>query len=65
MQSGDIYSKNLKNGQTAKTVEGEDIKVSVAKSGVKINSANVVGADVKAKNGVVHVIDAVILPPSM
>ena len=63
--SGDIYSKNLKNGQTAKTVEGEDIKVSVAKSGVKINSANVVGADVKAKNGVVHVIDAVILPPSM
>lgn len=63
--SGDIYSKNLKNGQTAKTVEGEDIKVSVAKSGVKINSANVVGADVKARNGVVHVIDAVILPPSM
>ncbi|MEO1099868.1 MAG: fasciclin domain-containing protein [Bacteroidota bacterium] len=63
--SGKIMSTDLSNGQKATTVQGEKIKVTIKSGGVKIENANVVAADVKAKNGVVHVIDAVILPPSM
>ena len=63
--AGKVMSKDLSNGQKAATVQGEKVKVSVGKSGVKIDDAKVVAADVKAKNGVVHVIDKVILPSSM
>lgn len=46
----------------AASVEGGMIKVSVAGESVKVNSANVVTVDVEASNGVIHVIDNVILP---
>jgi uncharacterized surface protein with fasciclin (FAS1) repeats len=46
------------------TVEGQNIKLSTA-SGVTVNGANVVAADVLASNGVIHAIDAVILPPGV
>lgn len=59
-----IMSTDLKDGQTAKTVQGEDIVVDLS-DGVKINGANVVTADVGTANGTVHIIDQVILPPSM
>ena len=55
---------DLKEGMEAATVQGQNIKVSL-KGGAKINGANVVAADVMASNGIVHVIDKVILPPSM
>jgi len=58
-----VMSTDLKDGQKAKTVQGADIEVDLG-DGVKINDANVVKADIKASNGVVHVIDKVILPPS-
>lgn len=61
---GKVYSKDLKEGQKAKTVQGEEVSVSL-KGGAKISGASVAMADVKASNGVVHVIDKVILPPSM
>jgi uncharacterized surface protein with fasciclin (FAS1) repeats len=60
-----VMSSDLSNGQKAKTVEGEDVKVSIGSEGVMINDAKVVAADVSASNGVVHVIDKVILPPNM
>jgi len=59
-----VLSTDLKDGEKAKTVEGKEVTAHVSKSGVKINDANVVQADVLACNGVVHVIDAVLLPPS-
>ncbi len=59
-----VMSTDLSNGMTAATVQGENIKVDLS-NGVKINEANVTAADIKASNGVVHVIDKVILPPSM
>lgn len=59
-----VASTDLKDGMTAATVQGENVKVSL-KDGAKINGANVAKADIKASNGMVHVIDAVILPPSM
>ncbi len=46
----------------AKTVEGSEITVDLD-NGVMINDANVVTADVAADNGVIHVIDKVIMPP--
>lgn len=48
----------------AETVEGQKINIEASSAGVKINDANVVTADVMASNGVIHVIDAVLLPPS-
>jgi transforming growth factor-beta-induced protein len=49
----------------ATTVQGENVAVSAQGGGVRINDANVIQADIMASNGVIHVLDSVILPPSM
>lgn len=49
------------NGQDVKTLQGSTVKVNTT-SGVVINSSNVVKADVKASNGIIHVIDTVLIP---
>ncbi len=59
-----VMSTDLTDGQTAETAQGEEITVDLS-DGVKISGAAVAMPDVKASNGVVHVIDQVILPPSM
>ncbi|MDX5418889.1 MAG: fasciclin domain-containing protein [Hymenobacteraceae bacterium] len=61
---GNVKSTDLTNNMSAKTLNGADLKVMLNGSNVKINDANVTMADVAASNGVVHVIDKVILPPS-
>ena len=61
---GKVYSKDLSNGQMVGTVEGNDVTISLSKKGAKVNQAGIVLADIAATNGVVHVIDQVILPPS-
>ncbi len=58
-------STGLKDYQKVASVQGEKIKIVKKNGKVWINGAEVVIADVKAKNGVVHVINKVILPPSM
>jgi len=63
--SGKVMSGDLSNGMKAATVQGGKVSVSIKGGVVKINDAKVIAADVKAKNGVVHVIDKVILPPNM
>lgn len=51
------------DGKSAKTINGAEVKVSTT-GGVKLNgSANVVKTDIECTNGVIHVLDAVILPP--
>ena len=50
------------NGQTVKTVNGAEITVAVTPDGVTVDNAKVVTVDVVADNGVIHVIDSVILP---
>lgn len=62
--AGEVASTDLSDGMTAATVQGEEITVDLT-DGVKINEANVVIADVPADNGIIHAIDAVILPPSV
>lgn len=61
---GIVKSTDLKNGMKATTAEGSDIKIEVSKSGAKVNKANIISADIMASNGVVHVIDQVLMPPS-
>jgi hypothetical protein len=59
---GQALSTDLSDGQTITTLLGEDITVTIGMNGVMINNATVVVANVTATNGVVHVIDAVLLP---
>jgi len=47
----------------ATTLQGADVAISVSGTTVKINDATVIMADVLASNGVIHVIDTVLLPP--
>ncbi|WP_163717331.1 fasciclin domain-containing protein [Mangrovibacterium lignilyticum] len=60
---GTVMSSDLSSGYT-ETVNGSAVKVDLS-SGVLINDANVIIADLKAANGIIHIIDAVLLPPSM
>lgn len=59
--SGQVLSSNLENGMMAATLSGESIKVDLT-SGVKINQSSVSTADVMATNGVIHIIDTVLVP---
>ncbi|MFT4794438.1 MAG: putative surface protein with fasciclin (FAS1) repeats [Paracoccaceae bacterium] len=61
--AGKVMSGDLSNGMMAATVNGADVTI-MTEGGVMVNDANVVSADIEATNGVIHVIDKVILPPS-
>ena len=62
--SGKVMSSDLSGTINAETLEGNTVEIVAGDSGVTVNGANVVKADVAASNGVIHVIDAVILPPA-
>jgi uncharacterized surface protein with fasciclin (FAS1) repeats len=47
---------------SAKTLEGSSITVTVSDDGVKVDDANVITTDITTSNGVIHVIDTVIMP---
>ncbi len=53
------------NGQEVGTVQGENVMVKVDGGNVMINDANVIITDIEASNGVIHVIDKVIIPPTV
>ncbi|MBF9030671.1 fasciclin domain-containing protein [Rhodobacterales bacterium HKCCE3408] len=59
---GAVMSTDLSDGMTAETVEGDPVTFTVGDS-VMVNDATVVAADIEASNGVIHVIDSVIMPP--
>jgi len=60
---GKVMSSDLSNNMMAATVEGSEVTI-MTEGGVMVDKANVVTPDIEASNGVIHVIDAVILPPS-
>jgi len=60
--SGNVKAADLTDGQKVKTLQGEELTVSVKDGKVMINGANVTAADLTGSNGVVHVIDAVLMP---
>lgn len=53
---------NLKNGTKVKTVNGKTVKIHLNKHGVRVNNSKVIATDVRCTNGVIHVIDSVLLP---
>jgi transforming growth factor-beta-induced protein len=59
--SGKVMSTDLSDGMSAATILGESITVDLS-SGVMINDSNVIAADIEATNGVIHVIDKVLVP---
>lgn len=59
--AGKVMSSDLSNGMSAETVQGSSVMI-MTEGGVSVDGANVVAADIEASNGVIHVIDAVILP---
>ncbi len=62
--SGDITSKQVAKLSEAKTLNGSDINIKTDDGKVMINNSQVIGADVMASNGIIHVIDTVLLPPT-
>jgi len=60
--SGKYGSKMLKSGQM-QTLAGQMVQINVSSKGVMVNNAQVTQADIMASNGVIHVINAVLIPP--
>merc|ERR1711871_1873765 len=65
--SGSVHAADLKSGEKITTVEGKQVEARIFDHGkyVYINNARVTTADVDASNGVVHIIDSVLIPPAM
>ena len=61
---GTYTAADLTDGQKLKTVEGQDLTVSIKDGVVKVNDATVEATDITASNGVVHVINKVLVPPA-
>ena len=63
MVPGNVTAEQVKtlNGRSVKTLQGGLVKVSTS-HGVQVGNANVTQADIKASNGVIHVIDTVLMP---
>lgn len=60
---GKVMAADVVKIDSAKTVQGKPIKIVTKDGKVTVNGANVIKTDIACKNGVIHVIDAVILPP--
>ncbi len=59
---GKVLAADVVKLKSAKTVQGQSVKIKVEGSTVMVDNAKVVKTDIVCKNGVIHVIDAVILP---
>jgi uncharacterized surface protein with fasciclin (FAS1) repeats len=62
---GSVKAEDVVKLKTATSVEGSPLAITVSSDGVKIEEAKVTATDIMCSNGVVHVIDTVILPPSL
>ncbi|MBD1938118.1 fasciclin domain-containing protein [Microcoleus sp. FACHB-68] len=60
--SGDVRTDNLDELQSAETVEGGLVGIDKSEGGYKINDAKVLQADILTDNGVIHIIDTVLIP---
>lgn len=59
---GKVPAAKVVNLREAKTLAGENIKIKTKDGAVQVNTANVVKADIMASNGVIHVVDEVLIP---
>jgi len=62
--AGKVMAADLSDGMQVNTVQGSSVTFKLSASGAMINGANIVTTDIETANGVIHVIDAVILPPA-
>jgi transforming growth factor-beta-induced protein len=62
MVSGDVRAADLAEMETVDTLLEEPLAISIENGEVRINESQVVTADIEASNGVIHVIDSVLLP---
>ncbi len=60
--SGKVGASDVVKLTSAKTVQGQDLKIAAADGKVKVDGANVVKTDIECSNGLIHVIDSVIMP---
>jgi uncharacterized surface protein with fasciclin (FAS1) repeats len=63
--AGKVMAADVMKMKSAKTVEGSTVKISAMGSGVMVNKSNVTKTDIEASNGVIHVIDTVLMPTMM
>ena len=61
---GRLTARKVVKRKSIRTLNGARVKVRVTKKGVRINNAKVTKTDIRASNGVIHVIDTVLLPPA-
>ena len=62
--AGKVMAADVVKLKEAVTVQGQTVAVNASDAGVKIGKANVVKTDIVCTNGVIHVLDAVLLPPA-
>ena len=62
--AGTVKAAQVVNLNSAKTVEGDSVAIKVVDGKVYVNDAQVIQTDIQASNGVIHVIDTVLLPAS-
>jgi len=62
--AGRVYSGDAVAAKKASTLEGSPIEISVTASGARVNEAKLVATDLDGSNGVIHVIDSVLMPPA-
>ena len=62
--AGKVMASEVVAMHSAKTVEGSDVIIKAEQSGVHINDAKVIATDIECDNGVIHVIDTVLMPKS-
>ena len=62
--SGEVTASAVTDGMNAEALNGDDLSFTVAQGVVMVNDATVTSADVMASNGVIHVIDKVLMPPA-
>jgi len=60
--AGKVMSTDVVNLNSATTVQGSDVDITVTDAGVQVDDANVIAVDIETSNGVIHVIDTVITP---
>ncbi|MEZ4620921.1 MAG: fasciclin domain-containing protein, partial [Caldilineaceae bacterium] len=61
---GAIVAADLSDGMEAETAQGDSVTITISDGNVMVNDANVTATDIMAHNGVIHVIDQVLLPPA-
>ena len=62
--SGAVSSSDVTDGMSAEALNGDDLSFTVSDGSVMVNDATVTSADVMASNGIIHVIDKVLMPPA-